>query len=92
MLILTKLKRWSQNYESTRPKTVLKNKSDQKDISYLLNWLANKEMKIAFEDYKGKTKDELLVYVRNYRDKFRDDVELIEVLKSVMEPDEWKSL
>lgn len=92
VLILTKLKRWSHNYESTRPKTVLKNKSDQKDISYLLNWLANKEMTIAFEDYKGKTKDELLVYVRNYRDKFRDDVELIEVLKSVMKPDEWKAL
>lgn len=49
-------------------------------------------MTIAFEDYKGKTKDELLVYVRNYRDKFRDDVELIEVLKSVMKPDEWKAL
>ncbi|KAF8802084.1 hypothetical protein BYT27DRAFT_7261206 [Phlegmacium glaucopus] len=92
VLILTKLKRWSCNYDSTRPKTVLKNKSDQKDISYLLNWLADKEMTVAFEDYKGKTKDDLLVYVRNYRDKFRDDVELIEVLKSVMKPDDWKAL
>ena len=47
---------------------------------------------IGFKDYKGKTKDELLVYVRKYRDKFQDDVELIEVLKSVMESDEWEAL
>ena len=92
MLILTKLNRWSKNCESTRPKTVLKNKSDQRDISYLLYWLANKQMTIAFEDYKGKTKDELLVFVRSYRDKFRDDVELIEVLESVMKPEDWEAL
>ena len=49
-------------------------------------------MTIAFEDYEGKTKDELLVYVRNYRVKFQDDVELMKVLESVMKPDEWEAL
>ena len=92
MLILTKLKRWSLNYESTRPKTVLKNNSDQKDIDYLLNWLANEKMTMAFEDYEGKCKEDLLVYVRRYRNRFRDNVQLMEVLESVMKPDDWKAL
>ena len=47
---------------------------------------------MAFEDYEGKCKEDLLVYVRRYRNRFRDNVQLMEVLESVMKPDDWKAL
>ncbi|KAF8964813.1 hypothetical protein BDZ97DRAFT_865663 [Flammula alnicola] len=92
ILILTKMKRWYHNHESTRPKTVLKNKSDQSDIDFLLYWLAENDMKIDFEKYQGKTRDELLCYVRQYHDKFHDNTDLVKVLDSVVRPDDWELL
>ncbi|THH16517.1 hypothetical protein EW146_g4136 [Bondarzewia mesenterica] len=49
ILILTKFKRWSMNYASTRPKTMQKNLSDRSDIEYLTYWLEERGIKIRFD-------------------------------------------
>ncbi|KAI0062296.1 hypothetical protein BV25DRAFT_1991595 [Artomyces pyxidatus] len=92
VLILTKLKRWAQNHDSTRPKTVLKNKSDQNDLDYIIYWLAENHLPIGFDDYQGKGKDELLGFVRTYRNKFAENQELMETLQSLVEPLDWDNL
>ncbi|KAJ7222314.1 hypothetical protein GGX14DRAFT_352512, partial [Mycena pura] len=73
VLILTKMKRWSQNCNSTHPRTMMKNASDARDLRWLVLWLATNDMTIDFEGYAGKTKEELLQFVRLYRAKFEDD-------------------
>ena len=44
ILILTKLKRWVTNVESTRPKTTEKNVVDAADIEWSIIWLADKDL------------------------------------------------
>lgn len=84
------MKRWYQNRESTYPKTVVKNGSDKRDLDFLITWLAENQMTIEFEAYQGKTKVELLKYVRYYREKFNQNKDLMEDLKLAMKPDDWE--
>jgi len=58
VLLLTKLKRWYHNRDSTYPKTVEKRKSDKRDLNYMVTWLAGNNMTIEFEKYRGKSKTE----------------------------------
>ncbi|KAI9061128.1 hypothetical protein FKP32DRAFT_983399 [Trametes sanguinea] len=44
--------------------------------------------RIRFDEYKGKSKPELLAMIRKYHDKYADDVEQMEKLRSIM-PDDW---
>jgi len=92
ILILTKMKRWHFNRDSTRPKTVLKNISDRRDLDYLVAWLVDNEMTIEFELYQGKTKDYLLNFVRSYREQVGRDEVLMQALKSAMKPLDWDLL
>ncbi|KAF9443049.1 hypothetical protein P691DRAFT_713773 [Macrolepiota fuliginosa MF-IS2] len=92
ILILTKMKRWYHNLESTRPKTVRKNDSDRRDLDFIVFWLADNQMTIEFELYEGKTKDELLKFVRTYREKAGEDEPLTEALKTVVKPVDWDLL
>ena len=66
VLILTKLKRWYTTLPSTRPKTVLKHRSDEGDIDYMVHWLARNGLMIQFGEYRGKVGEELMRYVRTY--------------------------
>lgn len=92
ILILTKLKRWSTNCDSTRPKTIKKNKSDGRDIRYIVDWLfSNGPEFIRFEAYRGKTKPELLAMIRKYHDKNIGDVEHLQCLRSIM-PHDWDDM
>ena len=91
ILILTKLKRWSSNYTSTRPKTVKKNESDARDIRHIINWLVDNCERIRFEEYRGKTKPNLLVMVRHYHNQFIDDVDHMGHLQSIM-PNDWEAM
>ncbi|KAI0636216.1 hypothetical protein C8Q77DRAFT_1053092 [Trametes polyzona] len=88
ILILTKLKRWSAMHTSTRPQTLRKVASDRSDIQYIITWLADRRERIRFHEYPGKTKLELLGMVRKYHDKFVDDVEQMDKLRSIMS-EEW---
>ncbi|KAH9902584.1 hypothetical protein C8Q73DRAFT_634144 [Cubamyces lactineus] len=91
ILILTKLKRWSTGYTSTRPKTVRKVASDNNDIRYMIGWLSENNEQIRFDEYQGKTKPELLVMLRRYYDKYADNIELMVQLRSIM-PDSWDEM
>ncbi|KAH9940621.1 hypothetical protein B0H21DRAFT_575532 [Amylocystis lapponica] len=89
VLILTKLKRWAMNCDSTRPKTVLKCRSDEQDLRYIVNLLVDRKLTINFDDYEGKPRPQLLAYVRKYRDRFLEDEMLMEALQSAMQPQDW---
>jgi len=92
VLLLTKMKRWYQSdRESTRPKSVAKCFSDKRDLDYLVSWLVENDMTIEFDKYQGKTKAELLEYVRAYKTSIEDE-ELIGDLKAAMKSDDWESL
>ncbi|CAA7269885.1 unnamed protein product [Cyclocybe aegerita] len=92
ILILTKMKRWYHNLESTRPKTLVKNSSDRRDLDYLVSWLADNKMTIEFELYEGKSKDELLKFVRIYREQVGENELLMEALKTAVKPLDWDLL
>ncbi|KAJ2921368.1 hypothetical protein H1R20_g15729, partial [Candolleomyces eurysporus] len=92
ILLLTKMKRWYFNYESTRPKTISKTSSDKGDLDFLIFWLFENDMKINFDLYKGKEKPELLKFVRAYRDNIRDHMELMEALQGVLHEEDWDAI
>ncbi|KAF8530432.1 hypothetical protein BU17DRAFT_35854, partial [Hysterangium stoloniferum] len=92
VLLLTKMKRWYHNLESTFPRTMMKTKLDKQDLDYLINWLAKNEMTVELEAYQGKTPDELMPYVRCYWDTIRDDEALVECLRKAMKTKDWNLL
>lgn len=69
-----------------------KSKSDQADLVFMIIWLASEDMKIEFELYQGKSKADLLKYVRTFRKKFCDDIELMGYLKDIIKPEDWALL
>jgi hypothetical protein len=79
ILILTKLKCWSQTHTLTHPKTIQKVASDELDIKYLTYWLTEQNMYIWLDKYLRKSKVELLTMVLIYHNvKSEDkDTELI---------------
>ncbi|TFY78197.1 hypothetical protein EWM64_g5814 [Hericium alpestre] len=91
ILIFTKLKRWSMSYTSTRPKTARKTQSDRDDINFLIKWLAEHDIAIQFELYRGKTKPELLRMVRRFHGRYEGNTELMEMLRSTM-PGDWEEM
>ncbi|KDQ24262.1 hypothetical protein PLEOSDRAFT_1016467, partial [Pleurotus ostreatus PC15] len=71
ILILTKLKRWTNIFASSRPKSRKKAASDLVDITFLVQWLIQEELYIDFDLYQlseGKERSVLLDYVRMYWD------------------------
>lgn len=92
VLLLTKIKRWYHNHDSTYPKTVAKRISDKKNLNYIVAWLAVNNMTIKFEKYGGKSKTELLKFVRYYREHVKADKETIENLQKAMKPGDWALL
>ncbi|OAX42834.1 hypothetical protein K503DRAFT_732789 [Rhizopogon vinicolor AM-OR11-026] len=89
ILILTKLKRWIQTYQSTHPKTKSKAWSDRIDIDFLINCMSRKGMKIDFEAYEGKPKAVLLDLIRELHEALREDNGRIDALKSIVNEDDW---
>jgi hypothetical protein len=92
ILLLTKMKRWYHQRESTRPKTVSKNRSDKEDLDFLIFWLAENDQKIDFDLYKGKEKPELLNFVRTFHDKFSNEKVLMEALRDVLDEEDWEAI
>ena len=95
VLILTKLKRWYTTLPSTRPKTVLKHRSDEGDIDYMVHWLARNGLMIQFGEYRGKVGEELMRYVRTYlaeKVKNGSGEGFEEKLRCVVERGDWEVL
>ncbi|KAG7443082.1 uncharacterized protein BT62DRAFT_1009682 [Guyanagaster necrorhizus] len=88
ILILTKLQRWCQIYKSLRPKTLKKALTDSFDIDYLIEWLSQHGMLIAFDDYKAKNipKERLVRHVRMYWEHkdAREEKEVMAQLEEVL--------
>ncbi|KAF9466755.1 hypothetical protein BDZ94DRAFT_1250697 [Collybia nuda] len=86
VLILTKLQRWCRFYTSSRPKTRAKSTSDKADIDYILEWLRENDILIAFDQYSGRSREDLLRLVRIFWDKklYDGDEEFTDVMKSVL--------
>ena len=78
-------------HTSIRPKTIRKVASDRADIKFMIEWLAESGERIRFDEYLGKTKLELLTMIRPYHDKYAEDVDHMDNLRSVM-PDEWDDM
>ncbi|KAJ7180719.1 hypothetical protein C8R46DRAFT_985749, partial [Mycena filopes] len=92
VLILTKIKRWARSCDSTRPQTAQKNASDARDLRWLVHWLADHETTIDFDGYAGKTKEELLQFVRLYRSKLAEDTLFCDTLSRAIKPNDWDLL
>jgi len=61
VLVITKIKRWMNLAESTRPQSIMKAGTDKRDILFLLKWLVEQNRKVDFQSYEAiKPKDELL--------------------------------
>ncbi len=92
VLLLTKIKRWYHNRDSTYPKTIAKQLSDKRDLDFIVAWLAVNNMTIEFEKYEGKSKEELLQFVRYYREQVEADKQTIDNLQKAMKPGDWALL
>lgn len=67
VLIITKLKRWTQNCSSTRPKTIQQHSNDEQDLFLLIDWMSKRGVKIDCEAYQGKGKEQIRGYLRDVR-------------------------
>ncbi|KAG9224473.1 hypothetical protein CCMSSC00406_0007666 [Pleurotus cornucopiae] len=89
VLILTKLKRWTNIFASSRPKSRKKAASDLVDITFLVQWLIQEELRIDFDLYQlseGKERSVLLDYVRMYWDHLLEgeNAEQVTLLVSIL--------
>jgi hypothetical protein len=72
---------------------VLKHRSDEGDIDYMVHWLAQNRLTIQFREYKGKVQEDLMQYFRTYlaekvKNASRKGVE--ERLRSAVERGDWE--
>ena len=72
--------------------TILKSRSDEIDVEFMIYWLSRKKILIGFDSYQGKSKGEPLVTVERYYDRFLDNEVLMDSLKSLMQSDEWMEM
>lgn len=88
ILIFSKLQRWCMSSQSTRPKTLRKVMTDSQDIDYLIGWLNQNGMLIAFDDYEAKKvpKEKLVRNVRLYwkRKELEEDEQIVAQLEEVL--------
>jgi len=55
--------------------------------------MAERDLTIGFQLYRGKTRDDLLEYVRKFHEKISSqDKGLWKALKKAMKPEDWNSL
>ncbi|KAI0808901.1 hypothetical protein BC629DRAFT_1480171 [Irpex lacteus] len=94
ILILTKFNRWYHTHQSTRPKTRSKVRTDTRDITFMLDYLADKSWKIEFEKYTGNPKEKLLRMVAIFHGKLVEDEEdeVVQTLQEVMYPGDWEAM
>jgi hypothetical protein len=94
VLFLTKVKRWYRSLESESdyPKTVRKVASDRVDLDYLVYWLAEKGMTIEFEKYEGKSKEQLHVFVKAFKEACVGNEDLMDALQRAMKVEDWNAI
>ncbi|KAI1135382.1 hypothetical protein F5Y05DRAFT_416370 [Hypoxylon sp. FL0543] len=87
VLILTKIKRCVQLATSTRPQSIVKFHNDCSDITFLLNWLAERDETIDFVGYNSAAVDRLYKAVADIIDYWRQAVkpDLVDLVSRVLE-------
>ncbi|KAF7335986.1 hypothetical protein MSAN_02312300 [Mycena sanguinolenta] len=90
ILILTKLGRWRNTITSTRPKTRLRAQSDEADLAYIIKWLAQHNLTIAFDLYNAnnRPRSSLVQDVQLFWDKKSSDGDdvTVDFLKHALAP------
>ncbi|KAM5474602.1 hypothetical protein MferCBS49748_000008 [Microsporum ferrugineum] len=90
ILILTKLKRWMHIADSTRPASILRAAHDLNDMKTILEWLVSHNLKVNFEMYPEKSKEELLPGMAKLLE--RGDTEIAGLLKETLFPEDFEAL
>ncbi|KAI0756011.1 hypothetical protein C8Q80DRAFT_1092407 [Daedaleopsis nitida] len=78
--------------KSTRPRSQTKVHTDEADIMLLIQLLADMKMKLALEDYAGKTRGQLLPLVAIFHDSLRKNEEFCATLREAMHPEDWEEM
>ncbi|MCJ1469758.1 hypothetical protein MMC07_008400 [Pseudocyphellaria aurata] len=68
ILVLTKLKRWANISKSTYPPSMVKAETDLIDITFLIDWLAQRGQKISVPAYNAAVPERLYDALRTYED------------------------
>lgn len=89
VLILTKMKRWAANCDSTRPQTMEKSRSDEHDLRYMVFYMVENGFRIVFEEYEGKTKEQIAAWIKKYYDHNAQDSHLVEHLRMIVGDEDW---
>ncbi|KAI1418583.1 hypothetical protein F5Y13DRAFT_184224 [Hypoxylon sp. FL1857] len=93
VLILTKMKRAAQLIASTRPLSRAKFHSDCSDITYLLNWLAQRNETVDFVGYKSAAVDRLYKAVIDLLNHWRTtERDMVDLLDSVLKPSDREKI
>lgn len=58
----------------------------------MIRWLNERNMHINFNNYQGKSREDLLMIVRRYHEKFSDDAERANHLRRIMESKDWDEM
>ncbi|EEQ29137.1 hypothetical protein McanMca71_000818 [Microsporum canis] len=90
ILTLTKLKRWMHIADSTRPASMSRAADDMSDMKTILEWLVSHSLKVNFEMYPEKSKEELLPGMAKLLE--RGDTEIAGLLKETLFPEDFEAL
>lgn len=75
--------------ESTRPKTMKKNRGDVDDIEAILEWLAKHDLCINFSGYPEKPEEELICGVRKL---YQMNAAIRPLLETTTEPQDFSRI
>ncbi|EFR01871.1 hypothetical protein MGYG_04869 [Nannizzia gypsea CBS 118893] len=90
VLVLTKLKRWMHISNSTRPASIARAVNDMQDIKTILEWLIRHGLKINFDMYPEKNKEELLPGMKSLLE--TSDPDIAGLLKDALFPDDFAAI
>jgi len=54
-----------------------------------MDWLVDHEITIKFEMYKGKLRNDFLIFIRAFFESCREDEDLLNSLHEAMKEDDW---
>jgi hypothetical protein len=62
------------------------------DVSFLIYWLASQEWKISPGGYRGASREDILRYLRCYKEVLAEDAMLMETLRGIMNAKDWTAM
>ncbi len=94
ILFLTKVKRWANIFESTRPKSIIKAQTDYEDLEWLMTWLIDRKETLRFDQYKtaqpGRLYEALKTWVVCIEKKGTPEAQ--KSLKAIIKEEDWTKM